>query len=127
MARFTGKDGKITLASSEVISMTSWSLDAKLDVVDDTAFQDIWHSKLSTFKGWTATVEGLWESSGGNSAFWDQFLLGTTATIELFPNKNATEKYSGSAFIDFSIKVVKDGVISFTAKVEGTGALTRTA
>ena len=126
MARITGKSGAVKLGGTKVASLTNWSIDAKLDTVDDTAFEDIWHNFLSTFKGWTGTVEGIWEQGGTNTAFWDQLLLTTTAVLDFYPDIGTTEKFTGSAFCDFSIKVAKDGVITFTAAVKGTGAMTRT-
>jgi len=126
MARITGKDGKVKLGGVEVARITNWSIDTKIDIVDATAMQDAWHQKLSTFKSWTGSVEGVWENDGSNKQFWDTFLTAATATLELYPVGTATEKWSGSAFCDFSIKVAKDAVVMFTARVEGTDALTRT-
>jgi predicted secreted protein len=126
MARFTGKMGKVTLASGEVTSITDWTLDAKVDDVTSTAMQDTWHQKLTTFLGWDGSFTGHWESAGANIAAWTQFLTGATATVELFPDKNQTEKFAGSAFIEFNLKAPHNGVVAFTAKFKGTGTLTRT-
>jgi len=124
MARITGKAGKVTVGGVEQAQMQAWNIDAKTDVVDATAFQDTWHQKLSTFLGWTATIEGLW--LGSVNAFWTAFLSGATVSVVMYPIAGGTECFTGDAFADFSIKVVKDGVITFTAKLEGTGTLSHT-
>lgn len=124
--RITGKSGKVKLASTEVIDIVNWTLDGKLDDVDATVMQDTWKNFLGTFLSWEATAEAVWEP-GVNTAFWDQFILATAATVDLFPVAANTEKWSGSAFISFGEKVSKDGVVMQMIKFRGTGTLTHTA
>jgi hypothetical protein len=124
MPRITGKSGKITVGGVEVGTMIEWAIDAKTDVVDATAFQDTWHQKLGTFLSWTGSCSGRW--LGSANSFWTTFLTGAVGTVQFFPVAGATENFNGDAFLDFSIKVAKDGVVDFTCKVEGTGTLTHT-
>jgi len=95
---------------------------------------DAFREQLSLIREWDATAEGRWESAGGNTAFWDSFVAATTVgghqsgkvTVDLYPDAATTEKYTGDAFADFSLKAPHDGVVEFTAALKGTGSLVRT-
>jgi hypothetical protein len=126
MARITGKTGAVKIGGVKVASLTGWAINVKLDTVNATAFEDVWHTLLATFLGWSGSVDGIWMSAGANIDFWTACPSGAVVTLDLYPDIGTTEKLSGTAFCDFSIKVAKDGVVTFTAAVNGTGALTRT-
>ena len=126
MARITGKTGAVKIGGVVVASLNAWDLNIKLDTVDVTCFSDIWHILLSTFLGWTGTVSGVWMSAAGNIDFWTAVTSGAVVTLDFYPDIGTTEKWSGTAFCDFNIKVDAKGAITFTATVNGTSTLTRT-
>ena len=122
--RITGKAGKITVASVEVAQIHEWSLDASVDVVDVTAFQDTWHQKLTTFLGFTGTLTGRWT---GDATFWTALVGAVPVTLALYLTAGGTTNWTGSAICNFSISVPFDGAVDFTASFEGTGTLSFTA
>jgi len=134
MARITGKNGKVTVASGTVLSIYNWVLNAKVPVVAGTAMGDAFRQQYSLIREWEATAELHWESSGGNTAFWDAFVAATTSgghqsgkiTVEFFPDGAETEKYTGDAFADFSLKAPHDGMVDGSVTLKGTGTLART-
>lgn len=134
MARISGKNGQLKVGGVTVASISAWTLDAKVPVMDATAMMDAFKLNLSGIREWAATVEGRWESGGANTDIWDSFDTATTSggsqsgliTVELYPDAATTEKWSGDAFADFTIKTGHDKVVEFTGKLTGTGSLTRT-
>lgn len=137
MARITGKNGRIKVGGVTVASIRNWSLEAKVPITVVTAMEDAFRTQLSLIREWTGTIEGVWEQPAGAGTakvLWDSFDTATTTgghqsgkiTVDLFPDASQTEKWSGDAFADFSLKTPHDGSVDFTATLNGTGALTRT-
>jgi len=105
----------------EIGSMYNWAVDTKIDIVDVTAFQDVWHQKLSTFKGWTGSAEGYYVS-----AFWfNLFTPAKNVYVALYPEASSTERWVGAAFVDWGIKVAKDAAVTQTIRFEGNHELRR--
>lgn len=127
--RITGKQGKVTTGASPAIvaSISNWAIDAKLPTVDATAMGDSFHQKLGLIRDWTATVEGYWEQGSTNTQFFDIWNGAAKVQCEFFPDQSTTEKWVGEAFANFNLKAAHDGVVAFSATLEGTGALTRVA
>lgn len=99
----------------------NWTLDAKIDVMAATAFQDQFREQLSGFRNWNATAEAY-----HLSGFWfDAFSLAKPFYVELFPDANSLERWVGAAFVDFSKKVAFDSPVTETITLNGTGALQR--
>lgn len=131
-------NGKITFAVANLITDTitingieymtmqdvgdifNWSLDAKVDTVDATAFQDSFHTKLSSFRGWNATAEGYHVNG-----YWFSAFSGNEFYVEFYPDAAATERWVGAAFISFGEKVKFDAAVTEHMAIDGTGALVR--
>lgn len=134
MSRITGKNGRIKVSASTVLSITNWAINAKIPIAKATAMEDSFATNLSLIREWTADVEGIWESGGANTALFDAFVAATTSgghqsgkiTVDFFPDAAQTEKFTGDAFADFDIKVGHDKTVTFTGKLTGTGSLVRT-
>jgi hypothetical protein len=134
MARITGKNGRVKIDTVTVASISDWSLDLKVPLADATAMEDQFKVNLSLIREWSGSISGHYESAGVNDMVLDTFLNATTdggpqsgkVTLELFPDASATEKFSGDAFLDVTLNVGKDKTNEFSAKVTGTGTLTRT-
>jgi len=107
----------------EVGDFFNWTIDAKVDVVDATAFQDVWHVKLSTFLGWVATAERYYLNSYWFTAFGNHL----TFYVQFFPVSTSAECWTGNGHIDDALKLVKDAPFTETIKLEGTGELVYTA
>lgn len=81
--------------------------------------------------GYTMSVEGMFEedASVGSSISWKEILTdliaGTSVTIVMTSNVSGDLKLSGSAFFnELNLTAPKNDVATFTASIQGTGALT---
>lgn len=81
--------------------------------------------------GYTMSVEGMFEEDGSVGALisWKEIitdlLAGTSVTIVMTSNVTGDLKLSGSAFFnDLKLTAPKNAVSTFTASIQGTGALT---
>jgi predicted secreted protein len=81
--------------------------------------------------GYTMSVEGMFEedASVGSSISWKEILTdllaGTSVTIVMTSNVSGDLKLSGSAFFnELNLTAPKNDVVTFTASIQGTGALT---
>lgn len=135
MARITGKNGQIKIGGTVVASIFDWTLEAKIPVADATAMRDDYKTKLSLIREWAGTAQARWEPGVNNELFTSTFANATTdgghqsgkITLDLYPDENSNEKFSGDAFADFDIKVGFDKEVDASIKFTGTGSLIRTA
>lgn len=135
MARLSGKNGQIKVGGSVIAIITDWSLDAKIPLADATAMGDQFAQKLSLIREWSGQIKGVYGNAAEQIAVLNSFLNATTdggatsgsVTLDLYPDAAATEKFSGSVYIDFSLAVDKAKSNEFTGKFTGTGTLTHTA
>jgi predicted secreted protein len=81
--------------------------------------------------GYTMSVEGMFEedASVGASISWKEILTdliaGTSVTIVMTSNVTGDIKLSGAAFFsDLNLTAPRNDVATFTASIQGTGALT---
>jgi predicted secreted protein len=81
--------------------------------------------------GYTMSVEGMFEedASVGASISWKEILTdliaGTSVTIVMTSNISGDIKLSGAAFFsDLNLTAPRNDVATFTASIQGTGALT---
>jgi predicted secreted protein len=81
--------------------------------------------------GYTMSVEGMFEEDGSVGALisWKEIitdlLAGTSVTIVMTSNVSGDLKLSGSAFFnDLNLTAPQNDVATFTASIQGTGALT---
>jgi TP901-1 family phage major tail protein len=81
--------------------------------------------------GYTMSIEGMFEedASVGASISWKEILTdliaGTSVTIVMTSNVTGDIKLSGAAFFsDLNLTAPRNDVATFTASIQGTGALT---
>lgn len=116
----------ITVKSIEWMSMQdvgdlyNWTLDAKVDTVDVTAFQDPFHTKLSSFRGWMASAE-----SYHIAGYWFSAFSGEEFYVEFYPDGDLAEYWVGAGFVDDSVATKFDAAVTEPIKLTGTGALER--
>lgn len=77
------------------------------------------------------SVEGMFEEDGsvGSAISWKEILTdliaGTSVTIVMTSNVSGDIKLSGAAFFsDLNLTAPRNDVATFTASIQGTGALT---
>ena len=81
--------------------------------------------------GYTMSIEGMFEEDGsvGSAISWKEIITdlmaGTSVTIVMTSNATGDLKLSGSAFFnDLNLTAPNNDVATFTASIQGTGALT---
>lgn len=122
-----GKSGNFKVAANTVANLKSWKLDINSDLKDTTNFGSAgWKEQMPTIKSWGGSVEGKWdvsEDTNGQKALQDAQLGGTSVNAVF--DIDGTHNYSGTAFIKkISVGEPVDDIVSFSADLEGTGALT---
>jgi predicted secreted protein len=123
MARYTGKNGKVTVGGGEVAQMMNWKIDSTVDVVDATAMQDTWRQKLPTFMSWKGSAEFRWTA---DATLWTTFLTAASVALVFYFDKNVAHYFSGSAFVNFSFNTPFDNVVTYSCPFEGTDTLSYT-
>jgi predicted secreted protein len=122
----SGYGGKVRVGAATVSEIGNWQLDIDAEMLDKTNFQSNgWKEFIAGLKEWTGSFEGTWNVAGdatGQKALQDALLGGTTVSLELFVN--ATNKYSGTAFISSqSVETPTDDMVSISFDYQGTAAL----
>ncbi len=107
------------MTMQDVADLFNWTIDLKLDTVDTTAFQEVYRTNLSTFKGWTAVAEG-YKVSG----YWfQQFQDAKEFYFEFFTDADQAEYFVGAGLPSWSMKTPFDAVVTEMVSVVGTGHL----
>lgn len=137
MAVFHGKQGQVTWKAAGATafdSVISWTINASCDAVDASAMQYAevdetthWKDYLAGYNSWTAKVECCLDDSGPMPDFSTSGIKdddGDTAVFFCGYTGEGTRKYSGSAIVTaIRPNVDKNGVITCTYELTGTGAL----
>ncbi len=149
MARKVGKDCKVTLGSSTVVGMGTWSVDgSSMDEFDSTAFGDNYKTyEYGCKDGGAITFDGFYDPSDSTGQIALQLAnLSNTAVTTLrlyvdntsyyapcqttgyFSPSNTTgfgTQLSSVRITSFNVKADKSGLLttSFTAKISGVMVL----
>jgi predicted secreted protein len=137
MGTFTGQDGTIVLKlSAAIIELKSFNITTDADIVDTTTMSsgastaaggnDGWRTKKAFHKSWTCSMDGLYDSTDVNGQ--GDLVPGAELAFAGYPSGLAAAsdnvKLSGLAIIKtFDIKTSFDGMVEFSATIEGTGPL----
>ena len=122
-----GKSGGVYLGSNKIGELSSWSLDLGADDIEITSFDSNgWKEYLAGLKEWSGSIEGNFKSgdTNGQKAIINAWISGTALNFEF--RIDATNKFTGSAFVKPSIETPVDDKATFSSDIQGTGALTPT-
>ena len=116
---------KIANATSNDFSITK-------DMIETTNKDSAgWKEFITGEAGYTMSIEGMFEEDASVGALisWKEILTdliaGTSVTIVMTSNVSGDIKLSGSAFFsDLNLTAPNNDVTTFTASIQGTGALT---
>ena len=141
MAETLGLNGVVRLsdtgttldATHQMLHVTAFSIEETSETIDTTTMGDASREILSTFKGFTGTVDGYWDKDDpaiGHDASPAAPVVqaGDKIDFEVYPNGvtvagNAI--YKGSAIVtSISRSQSFDGVTEYSITFEGTGDLT---
>ena len=132
MATLLGKDGFVDVGGTAVGELRGFSVEHTAETIDDTVMGETSRGYKVTYKGFTATVDVLYDPANSGQ---DAFAVGSTVTLNLYPEVQATygtpdsgdEKITGSAIVTGkSITSSYDGIIEASVSLQGSGDLTFT-
>jgi hypothetical protein len=149
MAETKGVSGVVKIGpnggtKTAMLHVTAFSLDETSETIDVTAFGDASRSVISSFRGFTGTVDGYWDQNDTNIGH-DQDAIGTGADsgtdavgtsplikagdridFELYPAGVGSDNayYSGDAIVTSIARSASfDGAVEYSISFDGTGDL----
>ncbi len=132
MATLLGKDVFVDVGGTAVGELRGFSVEHTAETIDDTVMGETSRGYKVTYKGFTATVDVLYDPADSGQ---DAFAVGSTVTLNLYPEDQSTygtpdsgdEKITGSAIVTGkSITSSYDGIIEASVSLQGSGDLTFT-
>lgn len=128
MAAICGKDADIKVGANTVGLGKSWTLNMNLDVLDTTNFGSSgWRENLGCLRGWSGTMEALWDMSDAAQTALQDAVIGTVAKVYLQLYTNDTNYYSGSAYIaNVNPGAAVEDLVTVSFDFTGDGALSYT-
>ncbi len=127
MSRYHGKAGVVyasatgTGAATNVVYLTSWSLDMATDKVEVTAFQDANKTYVQGLRDIKGSFNGFWDSA--TDQLFDASESADGIKLYLYPSSDApTIYFYGPAWLDASINVAVDGAVTLTSNFVANGS-----
>ena len=131
MAFAVGVDGLVTIGAN-ALPLDGFTITRSRGAADTTVFGSSFTARMATLKDWGASIQGTFHTTDARqAAVRDQLEDGAAADIALeFRMSSSTvgAKYSGNGVIvSDNIGSSVDGKVSWSAEVQGNGALAWTA
>ena len=128
MATIHGKSAQYKLTTDIVADMGDWSIDANLELADDSAMGDSWRSKVAGLAAWSGSASGSFNLLDTYQKVVHDLLVAATPTgthaISRF-YVNTSSYYHGTIFIsNIRINAAIGDVIKISFSFTGSGALT---
>jgi predicted secreted protein len=132
MATLLGKDGFVQVGSAAVGELRGFSVEHTAETIDDTVMGETSRGFKVTYKGFTATVDVLYDPADTGQ---DAFSVGSSVTLNLFPEAQTVygtpdsgdEKITGTAIVTGkTITSSYDGLVEASISLQGSGDLTFT-
>ena len=126
MATFTGKDGVIKIGADTLAQARSWTIETTAEPIEHSVIGNVWRDYQAGLNGYTASLEGYYDMTDTAQQAID---IGANLTFQLFPAGEVTgqKQYDGTAYVTaFSETASFDGMVEFTATLQGTGPLVET-
>jgi len=134
MARQHGYKGEVAIdptgasTYAPVASVKSWTGDFTRDAVDATCFGDLSKQTLMGLRNAKGVIEFVWDPTTTPDDIFAIAFGDTPVALKLVPSTlTATAFFSGLAYLDASINVQVDGVITGSANWTGAGDWTLTS
>ena len=127
MAQFNGYTGQVMIGAVVVAELDEWDLNIDAKLIDKTIFGNTWVSNRPGLKSWNGKAKGRWDmtDTNGQLALQNAQLGGTSVSLKLYPN--ATNYYSGTAYIKgIAAKAAVAGLSEVEFNFEGDGAVAMT-
>lgn len=129
MATHLGSEGSVAIGANTVAEVVSWSLNATLNMVEDTALGDSWKTHMPGTREWSGSLTCHWDETdtNGQTAIRSALTGASSVTLNLYPegSSNPDTYYTGTAYVtSFSVEVGgNDEVIGATFEFMGSGTL----
>ena len=125
MARLTGTAGVVTFVARGVMGVTSWSVDYTGSTGETTGMDSAGvKSFLPTTTEWSGSVEGHYETTGGDQPPDPSETIGAPVAIDLETVAAGLGCAGNAICTGCSYTVSYDGTLDYNATFQGTGALT---
>lgn len=119
-AAFSGKNGKVTFGSTDIVDTLSWKLDVESELQEYAS---------NATGGWKAQVAGNSKWSGSfkmaSQGGAPPITAGTSYTVHLY--EDATHQWTGTAFIEKiapDVDVEGGKIVEYDVTFKGSGSLT---
>ena len=125
MAKVKGDDGVVKIGANTVASVSSFSLEESMDIIEDTDLGETAKGHVAGNTMWTAEIECKWDKAEttGQGAM----TIGAEVALSLQPEGDVTgdETRSGNALVTArSASNEKGAMVTQTFSLTGNGALT---
>lgn len=128
MATYAGKEGSVTFATTAIGELTGWTLNAEVEMLDDTVMGDDWKTVKGGLGSWSGTATGYLDYGNAQqaAAIVDIMVASPTGDSVALVFLAATGKtFLGSALVsNVSIDASKDNIIGVGFTFTGNGQLT---
>jgi len=124
MAILAGNAGSFKLSTNTVLEIDTWTLDISTGLEETQSFGDTWKERTATIKEYSGTAAGRYDDTDttGHVALNTAVLGGTTVAARFYID--GTNYYSGNVFVQASLNVTENGLVTVSYSFTGTGALT---
>src|SRR5262245_45425481 len=133
--RIHGKNGQVKMDPTGVggaglvvvADISEWTLDARKDRVEVTAFGDTNKIRVAGLPDYSGTVAGWWETTS-SPLFFNVVFGNVAAMLRLIPDGTIPlEYFEGKANLDGSVNCSATGAVSISGKWDAAGPWALTA
>ena len=121
MAVITGKDGSVSVGTTNVTQITSWSISIEADTLEYTNFgSGGWKENMGSLKSWSGSIEGFADTAQAAT-----IAVGTEVDITLVEGGTGSSTYTGAAIVTSkSVDASTAELVTVSFDFTGSGALT---
>ena len=121
MAVITGKDGSVSVDSTNVTLITSWSISIEADTLEFTNFgSGGWKENMGSLKSWSGSIEGFADTTQAAT-----LAVGSTVTVVLVEGGTGSTTYTGDAIVTSkSVDASTADLVTVSFDITGSGTMT---
>lgn len=121
MAVITGKDGSVSVDSTNVTLITSWSISIEADTLEFTNFgSGGWKENMGSLKSWSGSIEGFADTAQAAT-----LAVGSTVTVVLVEGGTGSTTYTGDAIVTSkSVDASTAELVTVSFDITGSGTMT---
>lgn len=121
MAVITGKDGSVSVDSTNVTLITSWSISIEADTLEFTNFgSGGWKENMGSLKSWSGSIEGFADTAQAAT-----LAVGSTVTVVLVEGGAGSTTYTGDAIVTSkSVDASTADLVTVSFDITGSGTMT---